>query len=290
VSQKRAATLIRRERRKARTRRQSQGAVEARGKRWGPRWKRRWTASRPAAENPDRTKHDPKRLRSFQPPEEDNERPPIIYDVMAAWGRFFFEPWLLPFIAFKAGRQRVTYSQLREAIVQIGQALTYRMDILSLRVGRPLKANGKFQGIPLKDYLEQLPFRSRRSAERAVHVMEDAGLITTHEITVTYPNGARRAVPAIRTISRKLFDALEIGLHLKRWRDQVSKVRRETDGEKEAYRGGMARVQMTMERLQAGRVPQARPPPIRPPPEDMERYKQEQLARLDALQRQQKPS
>lgn len=256
------------------------------GKRWGARWKRRWIANRPAAENPDRTKHDPKRLRSFQPPVDDNERPPIIYELINAWARFFFEPWLLPPIAFKRGRERVAYSQLREGVVQLGQAFTYRMDILTLRVGRPLKANGKFQGIPLKDFLDQLPFRSRRSAERDVHAMAEAGLITTCEITVTYPDGSRRGVPAIRTISRKLFDALEIGLRLKRWRDQVSKDRRETEGDREAQRGGKARVEMAMGPAR-GMVQQARPPPVhvRAPPEERERRRQEDLARLDALQK-----
>jgi hypothetical protein len=278
VSEKRAEKVLRRARRKAKKVQQPQSALEARGKRWGAKWRRRWTARRPAAENPDRTKHDPRRLRSFQPAGEDNPRPPIIYDLIAAWGRFFFEPWLLPFIAFKEGRQRVAYSQLREAIVQLGQAFTYRMDIPSLRVGRPLKANGKFQGIPLKDHLEQLPFRSRRSAERAVHAMEEAGLITTHEITVTYPDGTKRASPAIRTISRNLFDALEIGLLLKRWRDQVSQDRREN--EKEAERGGMARVQMTIQAAQKARAPPAHVPP---PAEEMARRKQEQLAAINRL-------
>jgi hypothetical protein len=288
MSQATPEKVRRRAKRKADREQRRRPQVEARDTRWGPKWKRRWTASRPAAENHDRTKHDRKRLRSFEPPAEDNERPRIIYDLIGAWGRFFFEPWLLPFVAFKRGRQRVTYSQLREGIVQLGQAFTYRMDILTLRVGRPLKANGKFQGIPLKDYLDQLPFRSRRSAERAVHVMEEAGLISTHEITVTYPNGARRASPAIRTISRKLFDALEIGLHLKRWRDQVSKDRRETDGDKEAHRGGMARVQMTAGPAR-GIVEQARAPPVhlRAPPrvtqEELERRKQEQQARINGL-------
>ncbi len=99
--------------------------------------------------------------------------------------------------------------------------LIYLCDLVSLRVGRH-RPNGWFAGVTVETLARmiELPF-SR--VERAMSDLYRAGLLTSRQPREKDPDGHWHGFPAVRCLSKALFDALGVGVALGFARNAASK-------------------------------------------------------------------
>jgi len=220
--------------------------------------------------------HDPlnPRLELAKPAKQGKGGLPRILTLSMEKLRGFYDNprQLLPSLDLANGSPRRTRSERREADVLVGQALIKRMDLATMQVGVPTP--GGFRGYTLADIAQETGL----SLKRVSRVMTDfkaASLITVSEIRKQLADGSWRAVAAIKTVSKHLFEALNLGTMLQRER---KKARRRQDArclEEErapASQAAKGRLSLVLGGLFQTRTPGRRQPnasPSRSPPSDL---------------------
>lgn len=165
--------------------------------------------------------------RRFQEPSflAGTSPPAIIAKVIDRIHDYYARPEILPTLNAVNGAERQQRSERREACVLLFSAIFRFTDLVTLRCGRPSSDDG-FEGKTLKE-LAPLADMSLRRAERACHDLVAAGLLKVHRIAHDGKEAGWTGLAAIRSIPALVFDALGIGLAVKRERDKAAKRRRE---------------------------------------------------------------
>jgi hypothetical protein len=163
-----------------------------------------------------------------EPPHlSDRPFPAIIGKIMDRIREYYDKPSILPTLNAANGSDRQQRSERREACVSLFCAMVQYLDLITLRCGRPTEAAGDaFSGITLPK-LARLAGLTQRRAERACRDLVRAGLVKVHRIAHAAGDAEWVGLAAIRSIPAKVFDALGIGLAVKREREKASKRRRE---------------------------------------------------------------
>ncbi|MDI1293892.1 MAG: replication protein RepA [Methylobacter sp.] len=153
--------------------------------------------------------HQPDAPRYFIPPEKHAKRPEILRRVQVAIQEYFKNPNILPLLNAANCSDRQQRSERREACVDILACILHYTDLVTLRVAIP-QADGSTAGLTMP-YLATLSGLGERRAERAIHDLKAAGIITVHPICVKLTDTAYKGLAAIRTVSKHLFTVL--GFH-----------------------------------------------------------------------------
>ncbi|ADE16985.1 conserved hypothetical protein (plasmid) [Nitrosococcus halophilus Nc 4] len=169
--------------------------------------------------------HNPANPRWFSPPENHKERPRILCKLSEKIRAYYHDPEaILPSLNLANGSDRKQRSERREACLQVLSCLTHYLDLVTLRVGIPWE-DGSFSGIGMERIAALCGIGLRR-AERAIHDLVAAGIITVHPIAKQSGFAEYSGYPAIRTISASLFKAFGLSNWLRHERDKASKRQR----------------------------------------------------------------
>lgn len=159
----------------------------------------------------NRCGHKPSAPRFFRPPEDDEPRPPIIYEIMERTEQIYSKPGILPtlcyHIAATPGKERQVRSEARERDLSLLLSEEYHMDVVTRRVGT-LTREKKWTGISLKDLRERTQIRGVRRSEEASLCLVKAGIVSSREVAHTSPGGEIRGRPARRQISIAFLKAI----------------------------------------------------------------------------------
>ena len=168
----------------------------------------------------NRCGHSPDSPRWFEPPPK-HTRPKIIEKAIAEIRRYYSEPSsTIPSLNLSNGSDRQQRSERREACISVLACLLHYLDLATLRVGIP-QNDASFQGISMPFIAEKAGLNLKR-AERAIHDLVKAGLITVHPLCEKIGDTVYKGYAAIRTISAKLFSIFGLGGRLKYERDKAS--------------------------------------------------------------------
>jgi hypothetical protein len=166
--------------------------------------------------------HNPASPRWFSPPENHRERPRILCKLNEKIRAYYHDPAsILPSLNLANGSDRKQRSERRESCLQVLSCLSHYLDLATLRVGIPWE-EGAFCGIGMERIATLCDIGLRR-AERAVHDLVAAGIVTVHPIAKQSGPAEYSGYPAIRTISASLFKAFGLSKWLKHERDKASK-------------------------------------------------------------------
>lgn len=150
--------------------------------------------------------HQPDAPRYFSPPEKHANRPEILRRTQKAIQDYFSKPGTLPLLNAANGSTRQQRSERREACIDLLCCILHFTDLVTLRVAIP-QSNGSSMGLTMP-YLAELSGLGERRAERAIHDLKAAGIITVHPICVKLADATYKGIAAIRTVSKHLFGAL----------------------------------------------------------------------------------
>lgn len=204
----------------------------------------------------NRCGHDPANPRWFEPPEKHKERPKILRKLIERLRDYFADPAeVLPSLNAVNGSTRQQRSERREACLDLLGCLLHYTDLVTLRVGIP-QADGSFQGLTM-EFLAETSGLGVRRAERAMHDLAAAGVVSIHPFVQRLEEGVYKGYAAIRAISRSLFDAFGLGSWLRHEREKA--VARRRKKERKADPRGLAHLKMAM-RGKRGPARPAEPP------------------------------
>jgi hypothetical protein len=193
--------------------------------------------------NGNRCGHDPAKPRWFEPPKKHADRPGVLRKLIERIREYYPAPAkTLPALNAVNGSDRQQRSERREACVDLLGCLLHYTDLVTLRVGIP-QADGSFQGLTM-EFLAETSGLGLRRAERAIHDLEAAGIVSIHPVAQRLEDCTYKGIAAIRAISRALFDAFGLGKWLRHEREKAAK-RREKKQRKADPRG-LANVTMAM--------------------------------------------
>lgn len=204
----------------------------------------------------NRCGHDPANPRWFEPPEKHKERPGVLRKLIERIRGYYADPQkTLPALNAVNESDRQQRSERREAEVSLLGCLLHYTDLVTLRVGIP-QPDGSFRGLTM-EFLAEISGLGLRRAERAIHDLAAAGIITIHPIAQRLGDCIYKGYAAIRAISRSLFDAFGLGPWLRHERERAAARRRKK--ERKADTRGQANVKMAMNGRRA-RERQTEPP------------------------------
>lgn len=164
--------------------------------------------------------HSPESPRWFEPPQQ-HTRPKIIEKAIEEIRRYYRAPAsTIPSLNLANGSDRQQRSERREACLEILGCLLHYLDLASLRVGIP-QNDTSFQGISMQFIADKAGLNLKR-AERAIHDLVKAGLVTVHPLCEKLSDTLYRGYAAIRTISAKLFAIFGLAGRLRFERDKAS--------------------------------------------------------------------
>jgi len=175
----------------------------------------------------NRCGHSKEVLPTFVWRDDDMKRPNCVSLAVKILPDFYMQPELLPEIRVarecksRSGKSRKQRSEGREAVVLLLTAILSRMDVLTMRVGKPFE-NDFFRGIKLAS-LAEIAGISFTRAERAMAVLIKARYITSIEVCEKLEDGTYQGYAAIRTVSVKLFKRLGLGKELLHDREYMYK-------------------------------------------------------------------
>jgi len=129
----------------------------------------------------------------------------------------------LPVLNAVNASDRQQRSERREACVGLLACLLHYTDLVTLRVGIP-QGDGAFQGLTM-EFLAETSGLGLRRAERAIHDLVAAGIVSIHPVAQRLEDCAYKGFAAIRAISRSLFDAFGLGAWLRHEREKAAKRR-----------------------------------------------------------------
>lgn len=151
----------------------------------------------------NRCGHNPTAPRFFRSPEDDEPRPPIIYELMERAEQVYSKPGILPTLGYHTadtpGEERQVRSEARERDVALLMSDFYHMDVTSRRVGT-LTKNREWTGITLKDLREGTQIAGVRRSEEASAHLARSGVVRSIEVAHTHADGTIRGRPARRQI------------------------------------------------------------------------------------------
>lgn len=220
----------------------------------------------------NRCGHDPEAPRFFAPPPKHANRPGILRKLTERIQQYYARPAsILPGLNAANESERQQRSERREACCAILAALIHYTDLITLRVGIP-QADGSMQGLTM-EYLARISGLAHldpatgevvcmRRAERAVHDLKAAGIITVHSICEKIEEGVYKGTAAIRTVSKHLFSALGLGPWLEHERRRAKERKEARDRKRQ--RKQLAQVHMAVAALDADRPAPAEAEPATP--------------------------
>ncbi len=202
---------------------------------------------------------------------------------------YYYRPRkLIPSLDLANGSERQQRSERREACVNLLNALLRRTDLTSLRVGVPTPDG--FMNYTV-EYITKDTGMTLRRAERALHDLKAAGLITVAPRCQAQPDGSWKGLAAVKAISKHLFGAFGLESMLAKERSKSSKrLKRKAQeweratNDKPQTRTGKARLRLFMGKLRGDldNSPRKRSRPrATDPPDDIEHRKQHMLATLE---------
>jgi hypothetical protein len=168
---------------------------------------------------------------------------------------YFSDPSILPTLNAANGSGRQQRSERRESCIAILSCILHYMDLITLRVGIP-QADGSLQGLTMS-YLAELSGLGERRAERAIHDLKAAGIITVHPICEKVSDTVYKGVAAVRTVSVKLFTVLGLDAWLNHERRRAGE--RKAHKEAKRARKAAAHARMAMGAQHGKAAPQTTP-------------------------------
>lgn len=187
--------------------------------------------------------HIPDKPRWFAPPENHANRPGILRRIIQGIRDYYAKPGeILPGLNSANESDRQQRSERREACVAILGCILHYTDLVTLRVGIP-QPNGSMTGLTMP-FLAELSGLGERRAERAIHDLKAAGIITVHSICQQLDDATYKGFAAIRTVTKHLFTALGLSAWLEHERRKAQE-RKDKRTEKKR-RKALANVQMSM--------------------------------------------
>lgn len=200
--------------------------------------------------------HDPDNPRWFVPPEKHAKRPGILTKLTERIRSYYHEPAkTLPVLNAVNGSSRQQRSERREACLAVMGGMVHYLDLVTLRVGIP-QVDGSFAGLTM-EFLAEVSGLGERRAERAIHDLAAAGIVTIHSIAKRLDDCTYKGFAAIRAVSRSLFDVFGLGKWLRHERDKASARRRK----QERRSKGAANIEMAIEGA-LGRPGQSQSSPV----------------------------
>ena len=124
--------------------------------------------------------HCPSTPRYFIPPEKHANRPVILSRIITAIRKYYENPNTLPLLNAANESDRQQRSERREACISLLGCILHYTDLVTLRVGIP-QPDGSMAGLTLP-FIADLSGLGERRAERAIHDLKAAGIITVHPI------------------------------------------------------------------------------------------------------------
>lgn len=205
----------------------------------------------------NRCGHIPERPRFFAPPPSHANRPGILRQLIERLRDYYARPAeTLPGLNACNQSDRQQRSERREACLALLGAILHYTDLVTLRVGVP-RPGGGLAGLTMP-YLAEISGLGERRAERAIHDLKAAGIITVHPRCERLEDLNYQGYAAIRTVTRHLFTVFGLGQWLEHER-RKAKERRDKKLEKQR-RKALANVRMaTGAALGPERKPQAAP-------------------------------
>jgi len=198
----------------------------------------------------NRCDHSPASPRFFQLPAEHKPRPGILTELYKRVQDYYRKPRLLPTLNAANESKRQQRSERREACLLMLGALTHYLDIKTLRVGIPLRDGRSMRGLSMVELCDRAGLTLRR-AERAIADLVRAGIVKVHRICEQDDHGSFKGLPAIRTISKSLFQAFGLGKRLVKERAKAHRNAHRLAGENDKGRQGLA-MNAIKHRLHAG--------------------------------------
>lgn len=187
--------------------------------------------------------HRPDAPRYFVPPEKHAKRPEILRRTQTAVREYYRKPNdTLPLLNAVNESDRQQRSERREACIDLLECILHFTDLVTLRVAIP-QTNGSTAGLTMP-YLASLSGLGERRAERAIHDLKAAGIITVHPICKKLEDATYKGFAAIRAVSRHLFTRLGFGDWLKH--EQRKATERRLQREEKKRRKEMANIQMAI--------------------------------------------
>ena len=197
--------------------------------------------------------HCPNAPRYFIPPVKHAIRPFMLVQIALAVTTYFLNPNVLPLLNAANGSDRQQRSERREACVALLCCMLHYLDLVTLRVGIP-QHNGSMAGLDMP-FLAELSGLGLRRAERAMHDLKDAGIISVHPICEKISDTVYKGIAAIRTVSIHLFTALGFDAWLRHERQKAADRKKKKEAKKN--KKGMANVQMGLNALGNKTKPEA---------------------------------
>ena len=199
--------------------------------------------------------HIPDKPRWFAPPEKHANRPGILRRIIQCIRDYYTKPGvILPGLNSVNESDRQQRSERREACVAILGCILHYTDLVTLRVGIP-QPDGSMAGLTMP-FLAELSGLGERRAERAIHDLKAAGIITVHSICQQLEDATYKGFAAIRTVTKHLFTVLGLSAWLEHERRKAQE-RKDKRTEKKR-RKCLANVQMSMN-AQHGPAPKTKP-------------------------------
>ena len=199
--------------------------------------------------------HIPEKPRWFTPPEKHANRPGILRCIIQTIRDYYARPdEILPGLNAVNESDRQQRSERREACVAILASILHYTDLVTLRVGIP-QPDGSMSGLTMP-FLAGLSGLGQRRAERAIHDLKAAGIITVHPVCKKLENATYKGFGAIRTVTKHLFTAVGLSAWLEHER-RKAQARKDKQTEKKR-RKELANVQMAMN-AQRGQAPKIKP-------------------------------
>jgi len=199
--------------------------------------------------------HNPASPRHFSPSEKHANRPKILQACIARVKAYYANPGTLPTLNAANASVRQQRSERRESCTAILSCILHYTDLTTLRVGIP-QTDGSLQGLTMP-YLAQLSGLGERRAERAIHDLKAAGIITVHPVCEKISDTVYKGAAAIRTVSVKLFTVLGLDAWLNHERRRAGE--RKADKEAKRARKAAANVRMAMGTQHGKAAPQDPP-------------------------------
>ena len=173
----------------------------------------------------NRCGHDPENPRWFSPPARHAKRPGVLRKLIERIRGYYAAPAkILPALNAVNASDRQQRSERREACLDLLGSLLHYTDLVTLRVGIP-QPDGSVKGLTM-EYLAEISGLGLRRAERAIHDLAAAGIVSIHPLAQRLEDCAYKGFAAIRALSRALFDAFGLGQWLRHERDKASARRR----------------------------------------------------------------
>jgi predicted transcriptional regulator len=176
----------------------------------------------------NRCGHNKNVLPVFKLLENSKKRPPVTALMFKKISNYFSNPkGVLPKLndarkkRKKSGETRQQRSERREACIFLLGAVLSRLDLVTMRVGCPIN-DKDFTGIKLES-LADIAGISFTRAERAMHDLVNAGLISIEQKCEKLADGTYKGYAAIRLVSTELFKSFNLFEELKEAREKLAK-------------------------------------------------------------------